>query len=88
MEKILRNFTALFVGRPKAWEFNKPNSEEEKKVYKEQQRKAFIDTFREYNPTSPIVLNMDFGHTDPQIALPVGRKVKVDPSAKKIWVKY
>lgn len=31
----------------------------------------------------PIVANMDFGHTDPQIVLPLGAKAEIDCSGKK-----
>ncbi len=32
----------------------------------------------------PIIANMDFGHTDPQLILPLGGKVEVGPSERKI----
>lgn len=85
---LLKNFATFLIGRPKAWEFDKQNSLEEKKVYKEKQRKACIETIREYNTDAPIIMNMDFGHTDPQIILPVGRKVTIDTSNKKITAEY
>jgi len=31
-----------------------------------------------------IVSNMDFGHTDPQLILPLGCEVELDPTAKQM----
>ena len=33
---------------------------------------------REYNKNIPIIQNMDFGHTDPQICLPYGKLIKIN----------
>jgi muramoyltetrapeptide carboxypeptidase LdcA involved in peptidoglycan recycling len=65
-------FKAVLVGRPKAWEFDKPKSPEEKAAYRQNQRETVTRVIREYNPIIPIVQNLDFGHTDPQIVLPMG----------------
>lgn len=81
-------FKAVLVGRPKAWEFDKKNSAKEKAAYRKQQREIVLKVVREYNKTIPIVQNLDFGHTDPQIALPMGKNVRIDPSEKKIFLTY
>lgn len=81
-------FRAVLVGRPKAWEFNKQLSVEQKVAYKESQRKTIIDTVRQYNKIIPIIQNLDFGHTAPQIALPMGNKVRIDIESKKIFLNY
>lgn len=81
-------FQAVLVGRPKAWEFNKQNSPEEKAAYRKEQRETVIKTVREYNKQIPIVQNLDFGHTDPQIPLPSGGKVRIDSLNKKVFVTY
>lgn len=86
--ELLKNFSALLVGRPKAWEFDKQKSTEEKIEYRKKQRETILSVFREYNSTSPVVMNMDFGHTDPQICLPVGRIVKLKAKEKKIFAEY
>ncbi|MBI2009273.1 hypothetical protein HYS84_02585 [Candidatus Saccharibacteria bacterium] len=36
----------------------------------------------------PVVRNLDFGHTDPQIVLPVGNMVRVDSADQKITLTY
>lgn len=81
-------FQAVLVGRPKAWEFDKQNDTEAKAKYRMQQRETVLNTVREYNKTIPIVQNVDFGHTDPQIALPMGGSAKILGSAKKILLSY
>ena len=34
----------------------------------------------------PIVTNMDFGHTDPMLVLPIGMKVCIDSSKQEIAI--
>lgn len=81
-------FKAVMVGRPKAWEFDKPKTTEEKAVYRAEQAEAVLDVVREYNKTIPVIQNLDFGHTDPQIVLPVGQNVRIDSASKKIFANY
>lgn len=75
---------AVLVGRPKAWEFDKQNDTEKKRTYREEQRQEIIRSVRQYNSTIPIIQNLDFGHTDPQIILPNGGNVKIDTDNKTI----
>lgn len=84
----LDKFQAILVGRPKAWEFNKQNTTEQKAAYRKEQQETVVNTVRQYNKQIPIVQNVDFGHTDPQIALPFGRKARVLGSEKKIFLNY
>ena len=81
-------FQAVLVGRPKAWEFDKQNSEAEKNKYREKQQDSVVRVVREYNQTIPIIQNLDFGHTDPQVALPMGRNARVDCTDRKIFLSY
>ena len=81
-------FQAVLVGRPKAWEFNKQNDTAQKAAFRQAQREAVVKTVRLYNKAIPIIQNLDFGHTDPQIALPLGGKARVDTEQKKIWLTY
>lgn len=81
-------FQAVLVGRPKAWELDKPNTPEQKSAYKLKQRETVIKTVRQYNQAIPIVQNLDFGHTAPQIVMPYGGRVKIDPSTKAIKLSY
>jgi muramoyltetrapeptide carboxypeptidase LdcA involved in peptidoglycan recycling len=85
---ILGQVKGVLVGRPKAWEFNKQNSDDEKEAYRTQQREIVLKTIRTYNPDIPIVQNLDFGHTDPQVPMPYGGKVRIDSGEKRIFVTF
>lgn len=84
----LNEFQAILVGRPKAWEFDKQNTTEEKAAYRKEQQETVVKTVRQYNKQIPIVQNVDFGHTDPQVVLPFGRKARVLGGQKKIFLNY
>jgi muramoyltetrapeptide carboxypeptidase LdcA involved in peptidoglycan recycling len=85
---ILNNLKGLIVGRPKAWEFDKQNSDEEKIAYKKAQRQIVLTTVRKYNPHMPIIQNLDFGHTAPQIPLPFGRRIRLNSNNQKIYAEF
>ncbi|MCR4323270.1 MAG: LD-carboxypeptidase [Candidatus Azambacteria bacterium] len=85
---ILGRVQALLVGRPQAWYFDKQYTPEQKMEYRKEQREAIIRAFRTYNKTAPIVQNLDFGHTDPQIPFPYGKNVRIDLVHKKIFAEF
>ena len=82
------SFQAVLVGRPKAWEFDKQNTTNQKAEYKKAQRETVLRTVRAYNETIPVVQNLDFGHTAPQIALPYGGNVRLDSAARQLYLHY
>lgn len=81
-------FQAVLVGRPKAWEFDKQKDSAQKNEYKKEQRDIIVKTIREYNSQIPIIQNLDFGHTAPQIVLPYGGVARIDSSSQKIFLSY
>ena len=83
---ILANIQGILVGRPKAWEFDKPFTKEDRDIYAKGQQEIIRETVRSYNKNIPIVQNMNFGHTDPQIPMPYGGRVTVDSNKQKISV--
>ncbi len=85
---ILRNVKGVFVGRPKAWEFDKPFTKEERTAYTKEQQETVFRTVQTYNKHIPVVQNMNFGHTDPQIPMPYGGLVKIKANEQKIYVMY
>lgn len=85
---ILERIKAILVGRPKAWEFDKQNNTEQKKEYRKHQQETILEVVRKYNPTAPIIQNLDFGHTDPQIPVPYGSKARIDSQNKKIFLTF
>ena len=84
----LNRLKAILVGRPKAWEFDKQNTAEEKIAYREKQRTTVLEVIRQYNEKIPVIQNIDFGHTDPQVILPFGQTAVIDSQARKISLKY
>ena len=41
-----------------------------------------------YASDAPVVFNVDFGHTDPQLVMPVGGKIRIDGIERRILVTY
>lgn len=80
--------SGVMIGRPKAWDFTQQNTVEQKANYRKDQRETVVSVIREYNETILIVQNVDFGHTDPQIVLPVGRKATLSPKRNIISLDY
>jgi muramoyltetrapeptide carboxypeptidase LdcA involved in peptidoglycan recycling len=85
---LLRQFPAVVMGRPKAWERDNQRSAEEKVVYIEAQHAAVLRAYAEYNPDALIVFDVDFGHTDPQLIIPCGGTIRLDAPAQRISVHY
>ncbi|MEN9413344.1 MAG: hypothetical protein RLZZ342_431 [Candidatus Parcubacteria bacterium] len=81
---ILKRVRGVLVGRAKAWDFSKQLTAVEKAAYRAQQYETIVDAVRHYNSDAPIVQNLDFGHTDPQIALPYGLPVRIDGARRSI----
>ena len=85
---ILARVKGVLVGRPKAWERDNRKTAEEKKEYKEKQREAILRAVRLYNSTVSVIQNLDFGHTNPQVALPYGSRIRIDSREKKIFANF
>ncbi|NGN68717.1 LD-carboxypeptidase [Streptomyces sp. A7024] len=85
---LLQRFSALLWGRPKAWSLESPNSAQEKVRYANDQRAAVLRAVEAYVPSIPVVLDVDFGHTDPQLVIPYGGRIRVDGPAGRVTVTY
>lgn len=83
---ILERVKGVCVGRAKAREFDKPRNPEERAAYRKEQQEIIVKTVRVYNKDIPIIQNMDFGHTEPQIPMPYGNKVRIDAEEKRVFV--
>jgi muramoyltetrapeptide carboxypeptidase LdcA involved in peptidoglycan recycling len=91
---LLQRFAAVLVGRGKAWSGATPLTLDERSRYAADQRAAVLRAVTEYrpgdgdNPGVPIVFNLDIGHTDPQIVVPMGGQVTVDLVEARIIFEY
>lgn len=81
---VLSCFDGFLVGRTKARTHRLERSSEERERYRRQIRETVVDIVTEYNQTAPIVFNVDFGHTNPTVPVPIGANVTVDPQAERI----
>ena len=55
---------------------------------KEEQQKIILETIRQYNKDIPVVQNMDFGHTEPQIPMPYGNNICFDSKERRIFATF
>ncbi|GAB2837774.1 S66 family peptidase [Lentzea nigeriaca] len=83
---LLRRFAAVLVGRPKSWFFT--NQDTDRATYTSAQREAVLKAFGQYAPDTMIVFDVDLGHTDPQVVIPVGGTITVDGPQRAITVTY
>ncbi|MCC6905789.1 MAG: LD-carboxypeptidase [Anaerolineae bacterium] len=84
---LLQRFAAVLVGRPKARHL-RMEPPEGPEAYAAAQRETITRVVDEYNPAAPIVFNLDFGHTEPQIPLPSGGIVTLDSDARTLTLSY
>lgn len=85
---LLQRFSALLMGRPKGWSLDRRHSPVRRRAYVEAQHEAVLEIYREYKIDVPIVFDVDLGHTDPQIVVPHGGLVRLDPEQRSIAVRY
>lgn len=85
---ILERVKGLVVGRAKAQEFHILRTPEERAAYRKDQQETILKTVRTYNKEIPIVQNMDFGHTEPQVPMPYGNSIRIDSGNKKTFAQF
>ncbi|MFC8716403.1 S66 peptidase family protein [Kitasatospora sp. NPDC057198] len=85
---LLRQFPAVLVGRAMAWTFEQPNDAEGRARYRAEQRAAVLRALDAYAPDAMAVFDVDLGHTEPQLVIPYGGRVRVDGPARRITVTY
>lgn len=80
---LLKKFKAILVAYPKA-QFcdNLPPGGRE--AYILQQQEAIKIALKDYKSDIPVIFNMNFGHTDPQVIIPNGGIVLIDSLKKTI----
>jgi len=85
---LLAAFPAIVVGRPKAWDFDRPHTPEQRREWGGAQREAVTRALADYADDPVVVFDVDLGHTDPQLIIPYGGEVRVDAVERRISVRY
>lgn len=80
---MLDKFQAILMAYPKA-QFCDKQPPESRDAFILNQQKAVKSALQDYDVTIPVIFNMNFGHTDPQMIIPNGGSVKIDGSSKTI----
>ncbi|MCH7659396.1 MAG: LD-carboxypeptidase [Euryarchaeota archaeon] len=79
----LQRFSGVMVGRPRTFA---PHVDRE--IGFEEYRKRLHDEIAKqldrYNPNATAVFNVDFGHTDPLVPIPIGSEVRLVPRGERI----
>jgi len=68
---MLEQFAAVVVATPKAWDPQVGQSLSRRAQFAADQRASILRALDEYNPGVPTVFGLDFGHTDPQVVIPM-----------------
>lgn len=85
---MLERIKAVLVGRPKACSPSYSQTSALKAEYRAAQRDTVLRVVRNYNSSIPVVQNLDFGHTDPQIPMPYGGLVKLNSALNTITAQF
>jgi muramoyltetrapeptide carboxypeptidase LdcA involved in peptidoglycan recycling len=81
---LLENFGAVLVGRVPGRSFVAEPPEAEREAYRQRIRETVTRWVERYNPDAPVVLGLDWGHTNPVAPMPVGGEVTVEPGNERI----
>ena len=87
---ILQSLSALLVGRPQTVSRG-VSPQIGRNEYRKLQRNAILRAIDEYcdkDSPLPVVFGLDFGHTEPQVLVPYGGRVTIDPEHRGITFYY
>ena len=88
---LLQRFGALLMARPLAWRFEhagRPGVPGGTGYVDGAARSRARGDGKVFSPDVPVILDVDFGHTDPHLVVPNGGDVRIDPAARTIAVRY
>lgn len=80
----LERANALLVGRAKARSYADERPPADREAYRETQRETVMEVVEQYGPGTPVVFDLDFGHTFPTVPLPIGGRVTIDGEEERI----
>ena len=81
---LLERFAAVLVAKPKTRSLEVARDDAARAAYREAQRDAVLQAVADYAAHAPVVLGLDFGHTEPQVPLPHGGLITVDPVSRTV----
>jgi muramoyltetrapeptide carboxypeptidase LdcA involved in peptidoglycan recycling len=85
---LLARCAAFLMGRPKSWSLDRRLDAADADRFRAEQREAVLRVLDAYAPAAPAVLNVDFGHTDPQLVVPYGGLLRVDGETQTLTATY
>jgi muramoyltetrapeptide carboxypeptidase LdcA involved in peptidoglycan recycling len=74
---LLKKFKAILMAYPKA-QFCDQQPPEGREAYIANQQNAVKNALSDYGSNIPVIFNMNFGHTDPQMVIPNGGNVTIN----------
>ncbi|MFC3478583.1 S66 family peptidase [Halobacterium litoreum] len=84
---LLERFGAVLLGRPPTRSHVADPPRGDRDAYREAVYDAVAEQVERYNPDAPVVMGLDWGHTNPIAPLPIGREATVDPEAERVVVR-
>ncbi|MCU4800852.1 LD-carboxypeptidase [Halobacteria archaeon HArc-gm2] len=81
---LLERFDGVLVGRPQSRHRFDDRSDDGRTEYRRDQRDAVRSMLDRYNPAATAVFDLDFGHTNPTVPVPIGGQVEMDPATETI----
>lgn len=80
---LLKKFKAILMAYPKG-QFCGQQPPEGREAFILNQQNAVTNALRDYGLNVPVIFNMNFGHTDPQLIIPNGGSVTINCTTKAI----
>lgn len=84
---LLERFAGVLVGRPPTRSHLVEKPAAERVEYREQFYDTVVEWVGRYNPDAPVVLGLDWGHTNPIAPLALGREVEIRPDDRTVVVR-
>jgi len=84
---LLEKFSAIVVGKAKTRHRDPEPSREDREKFRKKQKDVIKDRVKEYAAGTPIVFDLNFGHSHPIFPLPIGGKAKIDIENEEIKCK-
>ena len=83
---ILQRLKGILVGLPKTQFLHSVPAGRE--LFRAHQQRAIKQALTDYGCTLPVIFNLNFGHTDPQMLIPSGGIVYIEGKTKSITLSY